>query len=204
MARASHALASRAGERLAEASVPRVLVLAGRGDNGGDALFAGAELARAGTAVDLLLTAGDAHGAGLVAARNAGAKDVDLGPAVRTRYGVVLDGMVGLGGRGALRGGARDAAVALAPALVDSLVIAVDLPSGLDPDDGRADDAVLAATETLTFGAVKAGLARGRGPQMAGRLVLVDIGLGPGLAARTPAGEVRVAEVITAVGGQRA
>ena len=46
-------------------------------------------------------------------------------------------------------------------------MIAVDLPSGLHPDTGlTADDVVLPAAVTVTFGAVKAGLVRGRGPSL--------------------------------------
>jgi hypothetical protein len=55
--------------------------------------------------------------------------------------------------------------------------VAVDLPSGLDPDDGTTDGVVLPAAITVTFGGVKAGLRRGSGPELAGRVVLVDLGL---------------------------
>lgn len=58
-----------------------------------------------------------------------------------------------------------------------AVIIAVDLPSGLDADIGVADEAVLAATTTVTFGAVKAGLTRGEGPRLSGRVVLIDIEL---------------------------
>jgi len=77
-------------------------------------------------------------------------------------------------------------------------VIAVDIPSGLHPDTGAADDAVLAASVTVTFGAVKAGLVTGRGPELAGDIVLVDIGLGPALESVEPAGEASVSRIVTA------
>ena len=77
-------------------------------------------------------------------------------------------------------------------------VIAVDIPSGLHPDTGVADDAVLAASVTVTFGAVKAGLVTGRGPELAGDIVLVDIGLGPALESVEPAGEASVLRIVTA------
>ncbi len=57
-------------------------------------------------------------------------------------------------------------------------MVAVDLPSGVDPDRGTADDAVLPADLTVTFGAVKSGLLVEPGRSLAGRIVLVDLGLG--------------------------
>ncbi|WP_431798381.1 NAD(P)H-hydrate epimerase [Microbacterium kunmingense] len=199
MARAAHALAEIAAARLDPASGHRVVDLAGRGDNGGDALFAGTELAAAGTDVDIVLVGGAAHEGGLAAALAAGARVTDLSVIGDRHVGLILDGMMGLGGGGSLRDGARDAAIALArhrPA--GARVLAVDLPSGLDPDTGDADDLVPAADETVTFGGVKAGLARGRGPALSGRLTLVDIGLTPGLAAAAPVGEADVAAIVRA------
>ncbi|HWT32265.1 MAG TPA: NAD(P)H-hydrate epimerase, partial [Microbacterium sp.] len=84
---------------------------------------------------------------------------------------------------------ARDAVAALLPAA--PRVVAVDLPSGLDPDDGASDGVVLPATITVTFGAAKAGLSRGDGPRLSGRIVLVELGL----ALPAPVAEVAVAEI---------
>ena len=50
---------------------------------------------------------------------------------------------------------------------------------------------------TVTFGAVKAGLVTGRGPELAGELVLADIGLGPELDGFVPVGEASVSRVVT-------
>jgi NAD(P)H-hydrate epimerase len=61
-------------------------------------------------------------------------------------------------------------------------VVAVDIPSGIGPDDGTVPDpTVLPADLTVTFGAVKAGLLLEPGSRYAGRVVLVDLGLGPHL-----------------------
>ena len=162
----------------------RVLVVAGRGDNGGDALFAGAALAAEGTAVDIVQTTDAAHAQGLDAALAAHARVIALDEAAAAdpAYALIVDGIVGIGATGdpALRGGAREAVAALLPAVRrgDSRVIAVDLPSGVQPDRGTvADDIVLPASVTVTFGALKAGLVRRAGPRLAGRVVLVDLGL---------------------------
>lgn len=184
MARASSALAHVAQEVVDTRGEPgpaRVLVLAGSGDNGGDALFAAASLA--GADVDVLAVGSRIHEPGLAAAVAAGARRIapaDL-PGAASGYDLVLDGILGIGTGAdpALRGTARLAVETLLPHVRAGhpRVIAVDLPSGLQPDDGTADGAVLPAFVTVTFGAVKRGLVTGRGPDVTGRLVLVDLGL---------------------------
>jgi len=184
-----------------DAHRPRVLVLVGSGDNGGDALYA-ASLIGDIADVDVLLVGSRVHELAFAAAFASGARRVDL-PEVRdARYAFVLDAILGIGASRdpALHGFAREAVTTL-QSLAQTRrgmprVTAVDLPSGLHPDTGEADDAVLAASLTVTFGAVKAGLAAGRGPELAGDIVLVDIGLG--LAGAEPAGEAVVSRVVDA------
>lgn len=201
MARASAALAAIVREQASGLRRPRVLVVAGSGDNGGDALFAAAHLAPD-IEVDALLVSDRFHAAALAAAVAAGVRRVEIVAvrAVDSPYDVVVDGILGIGTAAdpALRGTARLVVEALLPAVREgrSRVVAADLPSGLQPDTGDADDAVLPATVTVTFGAVKAGLAVGRGPRLTGELVLVDLGLGPRLSGETPAGAATVARVL--------
>jgi len=104
---------------------------------------------------------------------------------------VIVDGILGTGTSAspALRGRARDlvAAANLAAAGGGIRVVAVDLPSGIQPDDGSVPDpTVLRADVTVTFGAIKAGLLREPAAGYAGRIELVDLGLGPELAGMTP------------------
>ncbi|PYD00918.1 NAD(P)H-hydrate epimerase [Microbacterium esteraromaticum] len=186
MRRAAAALAGVIGEQKPE----RMLVLAGPGDNGGDALFAAADIAARGVPVGILRTSDRVHEEALRAATDAGATGIRLDELDPAAYDVIVDGILGIGARGALRGQARDAVSALLSA--PAVVIAVDLPSGLDADTGAADEVVLTAATTLTFGAVKAGLTRGAGPRLCGRIVLVDIGLT--LDPDDAAGEAAVAE----------
>ena len=201
MQRAAAALAAIVREELADAVAPRVLVLVGSGDNGGDALYAAASLVSdADTEVDLLLVSDRFHEAALAAAVAAGAARVEL-PAARdaaSGYDVLIDGILGIGASSGLRGTARQAVEALMPAVRAGRprVVAVDLPSGLNPDTGEADDAVLPATITVTMGAVKAGLVAGRGRDLTGRVVLVHLGLGGGLAGVEPVGEASVDLVV--------
>lgn len=174
----------------------RVLVLLGSGDNGGDALYAAASLATGGAVVWLVRAGSRVHAAGYAVALDEGCIDVQADPdavALRaSRSDVVVDGLLGTGSTAhpALRGLARDLVVALLPVVTRAdgpLVVAVDLPSGIDPDDGSVPDpAVLPADLTVTFGGIKAGLLRGPGAELAGRVRLIDIGLGGDLAGMEP------------------
>jgi NAD(P)H-hydrate epimerase len=181
----------------------RMLVLAGSGDNGGDALFAASHLAEIDDVrVDVFLASDRVHEAGLGAAVAAGARKVDLPEVVSAAadYDLVLDGILGIGAatNPALRGTARTVVEALLPAVRAGKprVIAVDLPSGLQPDDGTNDGVVLPASVTVTFGAVKVGLVAPNGRSLAGSIVLVDIGLD--LSEADAAGAASVDAVIVA------
>ena len=100
MQRAAHGLAYAVLDLLGTAYGRRVLLLVGSGDNGGDALYAGAVLARRGVAVEAWLLTERAHEAGLAALRRAGGRRVDR---VGRRPDLVVDGIVGIGGRPGLR-----------------------------------------------------------------------------------------------------
>lgn len=186
MRRAAAALAA----ELRGFSPGRILALVGAGDNGGDALFAVADLAAEGVRVDLVATASRHHADGAAAALAAGASWADAADAARLAADadVVLDGIVGTGASPGLRGTARDVVAAILPVLERSRrprVVAVDIPSGISPDDGSvpgdadAQVAVLPADLTVTFGAIKAGLLLDPGARYAGRVVLIDLGLEP-------------------------
>ena len=164
----------------------RVALLVGTGNNGGDALFAGAHLARRGALVTaVLLDPERAHPAGLAALRLAGgrAAGTDEAAAAIGRADLVLDGMLGIGGRGGLRPEAADLARLAGEAA--ALTVAVDVPSGVDADTGAVEGAAFPAMHTVTFGAVKLGLVVGEGRGYAGELHLIDIGLDPDLPAAT-------------------
>ena len=198
MRRAAAALASVIRRVLAEAGAGRgpVVLLVGSGDNGGDALFAGAELAAEGVEVVAIPTSERMHAAGRQAASDAGVRlvepgDADAANSALEAAAVVVDGILGTGTSSApaLRGRAREIVSAAIPVVARRRipVVAVDLPSGIHPDDGSVPDPiVLAATVTATFGAVKAGLLLQPAAAYAGRVELVDLGLGEQLESMTP------------------
>lgn len=144
----------------------RLAVVAGSGNNGGDALFAGAELARRGVQVDIVTTSDTVHAQGLRAALAAGGVCRDA-----RRADVVLDAVVGIGGTGPLR---PDAA-AIRDLLDAELTVAVDLPSGLQADTGDTPGEVWVADHTVTFGTLKPGVVLR--PDVCGEVHLIDIGL---------------------------
>lgn len=198
MRRAAAALASVIRRVLAETGETDgpVVLLVGSGDNGGDALLAGAELAAEGAVVVAIPTSERMHPGGRQAAIDGGVRIVDLDSAdaatsALETAAIIVDGILGTGTSSApaLRGRAREL-IAAATTIVRSRgvpVIAVDLPSGIHPDDGTVPDpTVLPAAMTVTFGAVKAGLLLQPAAAYAGRVELVDLGLGDELAFMTP------------------
>ncbi|MFC5910943.1 NAD(P)H-hydrate dehydratase [Streptacidiphilus monticola] len=156
----------------------RVVLLVGSGDNGGDALFAGARLARRGARVRALLLAPErAHRAGLEALLAAGGRVVTEHQQPFARADLVLDGITGIGGRGVLRPDAARAGRAAEDS--GALIVAVDLPSGVDADTGEVHGEAVRADVTVTFGTHKPGLLVDPGAAHAGVVRFVDIGLAP-------------------------
>lgn len=171
--RASTAVARRAAAMLGSVYGAHVVVLAGSGHNGADALWAGVKLQQRGARVDVVMAAEprDVHGAEpLRILRQCGANDV---PAQGMRdCDLVIDGLVGIGFSGSLR----------VPALAEhansgALVIAVDVPSGVDADTGAVDGMAVRADVTVTFGGFKPGLLVDPGAGYAGQVEVADVGL---------------------------
>lgn len=147
----------------------RVCAVAGSGNNGGDALWAATFLRRRGaSAAAILLDPPRTHPAALAAFRSVGGRVVDSLP---SGTDLVIDGVVGISGTGALRPAAAqvfaDAEAAAVP------VIAVDTPSGIDVDTGAVTGPAVNAALTITFGGLKPVHALAD----CGRVELVDIGL---------------------------
>jgi hydroxyethylthiazole kinase-like uncharacterized protein yjeF len=175
MDRAAAGLAAACVDLLGGAYGARVGVIAGSGDNGGDALFAAARLAVRGARVEVEAPGRAVHEAGLAAVRRAGGRPVAaLGPA-----DLVLDGIVGIGGRAGLRD--ADAAAVERVGRTDAVVVAVDVPSGVGVDSAEVDGPSVEADVTVTFGTHKVGLLVDPAASRAGVVELVDIGLGPHL-----------------------
>ena len=155
----------------------RAVLLVGAGNNGGDALFAGAYLASRGMAVTAVRVFDTWHVEGAQALVQAGGRMAavnDVQPWL-DHADVIVDGIVGIGARGGLRDPAARV-VEMANA-VDGLRVAVDIPSGIGVDDGSIGGIAFEADVTVTFGCYKPGLFLHPGREKAGAVHLVDIGL---------------------------
>lgn len=179
MLRAATALATTCARLLQETRGgvygARVSVLVGTGNNGGDALFAGALLARRGARV-VAIPVGDAmHADGLAALKAAGGQ-VATAEVEDNVYdsNLVVDGMVGIGMTGELK--ANAARMADAAHDTDAVVVAVDVPSGVNADTGQVLGEAVWADVTVTFGALKPGLLLPPGSHYVGMLEVADIG----------------------------
>jgi hydroxyethylthiazole kinase-like uncharacterized protein yjeF len=214
MQRAAAGLAASCTSLLGPVYGARVVVLAGSGDNGGDALFAGARLADRGASVVAIATGSRPHPAGSArlvaaggrivpalsqpangspdngqpAAAGVGASQPAGGPpedaiggtarAALAGADLIIDGLTGIGGHGGLREPAATLARLTERARADgSLVVAVDLPSGIEADSGEVTGTAIRADVTVTFGTIKPGVLIDPGAGQAGPVQLIDIGL---------------------------
>ncbi|HXW33178.1 MAG TPA: NAD(P)H-hydrate epimerase, partial [Acidimicrobiales bacterium] len=149
--RAGTAVAVRALAMLGGAYGRRVVVVAGKGNNGADGRVAASKLRRRGARVKVLEVAEAPD-------RIERSSGVDL----------VIDAAFGTGFRGTYR----------APSVPSGVpVLAVDIPSGVEGDTGAASGEPLRADVTVTFAALKPGLLQGDGPALAGLVEVADIGL---------------------------
>ena len=172
----------RAALHLAEfAALTRFVILAGKGNNGGDAFVCARLLQQKGCQVDLFLTVkpeqlqGDA-----MAAFQRLPQCLQQSPHPELTAEnldwktLVIDGLLGTGVKGIPR-----EPVATWIKLVNASgcpVLSIDLPSGLNADDGSAELAITADI-TVTFAAIKTGMLLQRGPECCGRLEVADIGI---------------------------
>ncbi len=175
MQRAAAGLAAAVVDLLGGAYGRRVVLLVGPGDNGGDALWAGARLAGRGAHVEALLLADRCHGAGLDALRAAGGLATRDPEDLAAAPDVLVDGIVGIGARPGLGPEAMEVLVRFA----DVPVVAVDVPSGVDVDTGTLDGAHVTADLTLTFGTHKVAHLVDPASTASGAVHLVDLGLDP-------------------------
>jgi ADP-dependent NAD(P)H-hydrate dehydratase / NAD(P)H-hydrate epimerase len=172
MQRAAYGLATVIAELLGGGVYgARVLLLVGSGDNGGDALWAGAQLSRRGAQVEAVLLSERAHEAGLAELRARGGRVVDLD--VAREPDVIIDGIVGIGGMPGLRPEAEDAL----RRFPDATVVAVDVPSGVAVDTGELDGPHVHADVTVTFGTHKVCHLVDPAAESAGVVTLIELGL---------------------------
>jgi NAD(P)H-hydrate epimerase len=172
-----------------------LLVLAGSGNNGGDALVAARHLAAAGLRSVVVLV-GSAEQPGSAEARRnwrrldrlepvermhaATAHDVAMLTSGVQRAGLVIDGLLGTGVRGALREPVSSAVELIRRARrLGVPVLAIDTPTALDLSSGTPSEPVVSADVTVTFHRPKDGLLTRSGRRFAGRVLVAPIGIPP-------------------------
>lgn len=186
MDRAGQRVVEVVGNHLRDRGGRRVLVLAGKGNNGGDGLVAARYLRSAGFQVAAYIVVDEQEYQGearlaLEAARDAG---VSMTPVARASASdleksmaatdVIVDALFGTGFRGSVTG---DAATLIELAnQTGTPIVAVDIPSGLHADTGRSEGPCIQATATVTLGLPKVGLLVHPGASMAGVIYVADIG----------------------------
>lgn len=164
----------------------KVVLLVGSGNNGGDTLYAGAYLSGRGARTTALLATARTHPEALAAFEKNGGRSIALVDGVSASFmsearqaDVIIDGLLGTGGKGGLREPVAGVVAQLADfAAGGPAVVACDLPSGVDASTGEVHGPVLRADLTVTFGAHKTGLLSAPGEQYAGTVALVDLGIG--------------------------
>ena len=161
----------------------RVLIVCGKGNNGGDGLVMARILQAHGWRADILFAAGEKlselaelnrsrlqglDGIGLIAAE-------DLAGRLKTGYDVIIEGIFGTGFGGRLP--ANIAAICRLLNQSDGLKVALDIPTGLNCDTGEADADTFRADLTYTFAAYKPAHLGGSGKTYCGEIVCLDIGI---------------------------
>ena len=191
MEQAGLAVAQEVWMQLGSLEDRRIVALVGPGANGGDALVAARHLAEWGAQVRCyaLLPRDDdrwraALDAGAVGGDVSEDDEFEALDALMQGAETIIDGLLGTGRSRAIEGDLAQIMQRLAAArarTVPPKLIAVDLPSGVDADSGRADPLAVAADETVTFHAPKVGLYLQPGAAFAGSVQTVEIGIPAGL-----------------------
>ncbi|HUO34321.1 MAG TPA: NAD(P)H-hydrate dehydratase [Candidatus Acidoferrum sp.] len=211
---ASLTLMENAGKSVAEfiasrcpqfADVP-ILVLCGKGNNGGDGFVVARHLQKMGASVKVFLFADSADLKGDAAKNFKRLKSVEV-TSVSTpdelpklwdessgATPIVVDALLGTGIRGPVTGLLRAAMDEINRRPPLASIFAVDIPSGLDSDNGEVHGAAVCADFTVTFTAPKTGMFQGEASDYIGTLVVGDIGSPPEIVEEVGKGSLRWSE----------
>lgn len=179
MRNAGRAVALEATKMLGADTESSILIVCGKGHNGGDGIAAAGFLTQWGYSPDVLLlgkvedmddtVSTTYQEAGIEATEDSAADGEDV-----SRYDLIIDALLGIGVEQPLRPPIKD--------WVESIntfhgpVLAIDIPSGLMTDTGEIAGNAIKADVTVTMGYPKLGLLINVGPDLSGRTVVVDIG----------------------------
>lgn len=194
MNRAGTALARVVEKAAALRGEKNVVVIAGHGNNGGDACVAARCLYEDGFHVNVLMTCVPASLKGssreawdemrtkgvpyvVLAAADSWTEDMDVFSGTLLRHGIVVDGVLGTGCRGAPTGAAEKAILWMNRMRTHALVVSADLPSGMNGDTGEAEGSAVLADVTVTFARPKRCFLNAAQAERIGHLAVADIGI---------------------------
>ncbi|MBI2589487.1 NAD(P)H-hydrate epimerase [Candidatus Berkelbacteria bacterium] len=174
---ASFAIVEQIKQMLGKLSHQKIVVMAGAGHNGADAIATARRLAHWGSEVTILLAKNreELNVMGhdqLQMAEQFGIRIFDPG-ALTPPADLVIDGLIGTG--------LHDTPKSQVAELIQSAlklhvpILALDIPSGLDPTSGKADQPVIRADATVTLGYAKTGLMKPFAKNLVGKLLLADL-----------------------------
>lgn len=169
MERAGRACADEIGKRLGAGK--KIVVFVGPGNNGGDGLVAARYLGKNNEVSLVIVKEPRTEAAKKNLER---AKDAGLGCAPACDADIIIDAMLGIGARGALRGEIKEACMEFNR--IKGFKIAIDVPTGVDADSGESDDDAVRADATICLHECKQGCAKA-GKNIRGELWTVGIGL---------------------------
>ncbi|MBI3841986.1 MAG: NAD(P)H-hydrate epimerase [Thaumarchaeota archaeon] len=184
MENAGAAAARYLSERFSNISSKRILIFAGLGNNGGDAFVVARHLAGFGCVVKVILLGSptkirtDEAKTNWKILESMNSVDLIVTSDVRElnlNADIIVDGILGTGISGKLREPYASAIdqINKSPAFK----LALDVPSGLDPDTGLVDDKCVKADVTITFHKMKIGMPRRR--EACGNIIVQKIGIPP-------------------------
>lgn len=172
---------------------PRVAILCGGGNNGGDGYAIARHLYNAGVEVAVFAVVHPEKLTGDAATMAKIVRAMDLGPELviddaslderadeLAEADVIVDALLGTGFTGPVRPPISKA-ITLINALREegATTVAIDVPSGLDCDTGKPGEATIEADVTVTFVAEKVGFTRPGADRYTGRIIVADIGAPP-------------------------
>ncbi len=190
MENAGRTVAREALEMLEDALEPRVAILCGKGNNGGDGFVAARHLYNQGVKVDVYLFALMADVAfshdpwthlNTLVKMGLDIKEVTTAPDARRMFveiedtDLIIDGLLGTGLEGEVREPYRTAVEDINNSGVP--VLSIDIPSGLDCNNGHVLGVTVRAARTVTFVLLKKGFMLAEGPGHVGEVVVADIGM---------------------------
>ncbi len=202
MEMAGHGVARLCSRLLDDIEKKKILVAAGRGNNGGDAVVAAKYLKNWGAKPKIILSSHENNNtlaSQIETARHLGIEcflhnELDLSKEIENSD-IIIDGLLGYG----LRGDPREPIRSIIEAINShhTKVLSVDVPSGLDATSGKAYSPCIKASATASLAILKRGLLSEEAKQFAGNLYVIDIGMPPDIYARFGINPKRIGQMFS-------